>query len=42
MVKEMIVVYGENYTKYINAKCSVTDFQSRWYIQLPLGLKDLM
>jgi hypothetical protein len=32
LFKEIIVVYSENHTKPINAKCSITDCQSRWFI----------
>jgi hypothetical protein len=31
LCKEIITVYSENHTKPINAKCSITDCQSRWY-----------
>jgi hypothetical protein len=39
--KEIIAVYSENHAKPINTKCRITDCQSRWFIQLPLGLKGL-
>jgi hypothetical protein len=39
LLKEIIAVYTENHTKHINTKRRVTDGQSRWYIELPLGLK---
>jgi hypothetical protein len=42
LFKEIIAVCSENYTKPINTKCSITDCQSRWFIQLLLGLKGLM
>jgi hypothetical protein len=32
LIKEIIVVYSENHTKPINTKCSVTDYESRWFI----------
>jgi hypothetical protein len=32
LFKEIIAVYSENYTKPINAKCSITDCQSGWFI----------
>jgi hypothetical protein len=38
LFKKVIAVYRE---KHINTKCSVTDFERRWHIQLPLGLKGL-
>jgi hypothetical protein len=41
LFKEIIAVYSENHAKPINTKCSITDCQSRWFIQLPLGLKGL-
>jgi hypothetical protein len=37
--KEIITVYSNNHAKPINTKCSITDCQSRWFIQLLLGLK---
>jgi hypothetical protein len=37
--KEIIAVYSENYAKPINAKCSITYCQSRWFTYLQLGLK---
>jgi hypothetical protein len=30
--KAIIAVYSENHAKPINAKCSITDCQSRWFI----------
>jgi hypothetical protein len=30
--KKIIAVYSENHAKPINAKCSITDCQSRWFI----------
>jgi hypothetical protein len=42
LFKEIIAVYGKNHTKHITTKCSVTDYESRWNIYLPLGLKGLM
>jgi hypothetical protein len=39
--KETVTVYSENHAKPINTKCSITDCQSSWFIQLPLGLKGL-
>jgi hypothetical protein len=42
LFKEIIAVYIENHVKPINTKCSITDCQSRWFIQLPLALKGLM
>jgi hypothetical protein len=41
LFKEIIAVKIENHTKPINAKCRVTDYQSSWYINLPLGFKGL-
>jgi hypothetical protein len=41
LFKEIIAVYSENHTKPTNTKCSSTDCQNRWFIQLPLGLKGL-
>jgi hypothetical protein len=32
LFKEIIAVYSENHTKAINTKCSITDYQSRWFI----------
>jgi hypothetical protein len=32
LFKEIIAVYSDNYTKPINTKCSITDYQSRWFI----------
>jgi hypothetical protein len=42
LIKEIIAVYTDNYTKPINVKRSVTDCESRWYIYLPLGLEGLI
>jgi hypothetical protein len=42
LFKEIIAAYSENHVKPINTKCSITDCQSRWFIQLPLGLKGLI
>jgi hypothetical protein len=39
LFKEIIAVYSKNHAKPINTKYSVTDYQSRWFIQLTLGLK---
>jgi hypothetical protein len=39
LFKEMIAVYIENRAKPINTKCSISDCQSRWFIQF--GLKGL-
>jgi hypothetical protein len=41
LFKGIIAVYSENHAKHINTKYSLTDCQSKWYIQLPLGLKGL-
>jgi hypothetical protein len=41
LFKEVVAVYSDNHTKPINTKRSITDCQSRWLIQLPLGLKGL-
>jgi hypothetical protein len=41
LFKEIIAVYSENHAKPINTKCSFTDCQSRWFIELTLGLKGL-
>jgi hypothetical protein len=44
LFKEIIAIYIENHAKTINTKCSITDItdcQSRWFIQLLLGLKGL-
>jgi hypothetical protein len=32
LFKEIIAVYSENNAKPINAKCSITYCQSRWFI----------
>jgi hypothetical protein len=32
LFKEIIAVYSENHAKPINTKCSITDYQSRWFI----------
>jgi hypothetical protein len=32
LFKEIITVYSENHAKPINTKCSITDYQSRWFI----------
>jgi hypothetical protein len=32
LFKEIIAVYSENHAEPINAKCSITDCQSRWFI----------
>jgi hypothetical protein len=42
LFKEIIAVYIEKHAKPRNTKCSITDCQSRWFIQLPLGLKGLV
>jgi hypothetical protein len=42
LFKEKIAVYVENYAKPVNTKRSITDCQSRWFIELPLSLKGLM
>jgi hypothetical protein len=42
LFKEIIAVYSENHAKAINKKFGVTDYQSRWFIYLPLGPKGLM
>jgi hypothetical protein len=39
LFKEVIAVYSENHTKPINTKRSITDCQSRWFIELPLGVR---
>jgi hypothetical protein len=31
LFKEIIVVYNEDHAKSINAKCSITDCQGRWF-----------
>jgi hypothetical protein len=41
LFKVIIAVYSENHSKPINAKYSIADCQSRWFIYLPLGLKGL-
>jgi hypothetical protein len=41
LFKEIIAVYSENHEKPIDAKFSITECQSRWFIYLPLGLKGL-
>jgi hypothetical protein len=41
LFKEIVAIYSENHAKPINTKCSITDCQSTWFIQLPLGLKGL-
>jgi hypothetical protein len=41
-VKEIIAVYSEKHVKPINTKYSITDCQSRWFIQLPHGLEGLI
>jgi len=41
LFKEVIAVYSENHAKPINTKCSITDCQRRWFIYLPLSLKEL-
>jgi hypothetical protein len=42
LFKEIIAVYSENNKKPINAKCTVTDCYSSWYIYFTLGFKGLM
>jgi hypothetical protein len=38
--KKMIIpVYADNHKKPTNTKCSVIDWERRWYIYLPLALK---
>jgi len=32
LFKEIIAVYIENHAKPINTNCSITDYQSRWFI----------
>jgi hypothetical protein len=32
LFKEIIAVYSENQAKPINTKCSITAYQSRWFI----------
>jgi hypothetical protein len=41
LFKEVIAVYSENHTKPINTKRNITDSQSRWFIELPFGVKGL-
>jgi hypothetical protein len=32
LFKEIIAVYSENHAKPINTKCSITGYQSKWFI----------
>jgi hypothetical protein len=41
LFKELIAVYSEDNSRSINAKCIVTDWQSRWYRYFPLGFEGL-
>jgi hypothetical protein len=41
LFKEIIAVHSEEHTKPMHIKCSITECKSRWFIQLPLGLKEL-
>jgi hypothetical protein len=42
LFKEVIAVYNENHMEFINTKYSVTNWETRWYIYLPLGVKELI
>jgi hypothetical protein len=39
--KEIIPVHAEDHKKTTNTKRSVTEWQIRWYLQLPIGVKVL-
>jgi hypothetical protein len=41
LFKETNAVCDENRIKHVSIKCSVTDFESRGYTYLTLGLKEL-
>jgi hypothetical protein len=41
LFKEIIAVYSENHAKPINTKCSITEYQRKWFIYLPFGFKGL-
>jgi hypothetical protein len=41
LFKEIIAVYTETHTILINTECTVTDWQSTWYIYFPLGFKGI-
>jgi hypothetical protein len=39
LFKEVIAVYNENHVEFMNTKYNVTNWETGWYIYLPLGFK---